>query len=62
MKFLIVNAAYSDFTDKLMSVIDEVAPIKELCVKTNSGLVVKWLNQSKKNKCSKYFNKSKLPN
>ena len=27
-----VNEAYSDFTDKLMSVIDEVAPTKEACV------------------------------
>ena len=36
-----VNAAYSDFTDELMSAIDEIAPIKEVGVKNPSGLTVK---------------------
>ena len=31
-----INNAYSDFTEKLASVIDEIAPIKEIWVKNNS--------------------------
>ena len=31
-----VKNAYSDFVDKLMSVIDKIAPIKEIRVKGNS--------------------------
>ena len=31
-----INNAYSDFTEKVTSVIDEIAPIKELRVKNNS--------------------------
>ena len=34
--FQCVNNAYSDFVDKLMSVIDKIAPIKEIRVKGNS--------------------------
>ena len=34
--FQCVNAAYSDFISKLMSVIDKIAPIKEIRVKGNS--------------------------
>ena len=31
-----INEAYSDFTGKVASVIDEIAPIKEVRVKSNS--------------------------
>ena len=31
-----INEAYSDFTEKVASVIDEIAPIKEVRVKSNS--------------------------
>ena len=31
-----INNAYSDFTEKVTSVIDEIAPIKEIRVKNNS--------------------------
>ena len=31
-----INNAYSDFTEKVISVIDEIAPIKEIRVKNNS--------------------------
>ena len=31
-----INEAYSDFTGKVTSVIDEIAPIKEVRVKSNS--------------------------
>ena len=31
-----INDAYSDFTEKVMSAISEIAPIKEICVKNNS--------------------------
>ena len=31
-----INEAYSDFTEKVASVIDEIAPIKEFRVKSNS--------------------------
>ena len=34
--FECVNAAYSDFIDKLMIIIDKLAPIKEIRVKGNS--------------------------
>ena len=31
-----INEAYSDFTEKVASVIEEIAPIKEVRVKSNS--------------------------
>ena len=31
-----INDAYSDFTEKVTSVIDEIAPIKEIRIKNNS--------------------------
>ena len=31
-----INDAYSDFTEKVTSVIDEIAPLKEVRVKNNS--------------------------
>ena len=31
-----INGAYSDFTEKVTSVIDEIVPIKEIWVKNNS--------------------------
>ena len=31
-----INDAYSDFTEKVTSVIDEIAPLKEIRVKNNS--------------------------
>ena len=34
--FQCVNTAYSDFISKLMTVIDKIAPIKEIIVKGNS--------------------------
>ena len=35
-KFKDINDAYSDFTGKVISVIDEIAPPKEIRVKNNS--------------------------
>ena len=36
LNFRDINEAYSDFTEKVASVIDEIAPIKEVRVKSNS--------------------------
>ena len=35
-EFSDINEAYSDFTEKVASVIEEIAPIKEVRVKSNS--------------------------
>ena len=42
--FQCVNNAYSDFVDKLMSVIDKIAPLKEIEVTLNLGLMVIFQN------------------
>ena len=34
--FADVNAAYSDFINKLMSIINQIAPFKEVCVKNRT--------------------------
>ena len=35
-KFTDINCAYSDFIGKLTTIIDKVAPVREMCIKTNS--------------------------
>ena len=56
--FFNVNVAYWGFIDKLMSVIDEIAPIKEVH-EYQSGLTGKWLNRLKKEtNCLKSSKKS----
>ena len=58
-----INEAYNDFIQKIMGVIDKVAPIKERRVKLNSQ---KWFDGEiadeikNRNKLFKKFKKSKL--
>ena len=44
-----INEAYSDFTGKVASVIDEIAPIKEVRVKAihKTGLMLKLMKKLK---------------
>ena len=44
-----INEAYSDFTGKVASVIDEIAPIKEVRVKAihRTGLMLKLMKKLK---------------
>ena len=55
-----INEAYSDFTEKVASVIDEIAPIKEVRVKSNSQ---DWfdaeINEERRDKLLAKFKKSR---
>ena len=59
----ILNNAYSDFTGRVTSVIDEIAPIKEIRVKNNSQ---DWFNAEineeieRRDKSLAKFKKSRL--
>ena len=37
-----VNKGYSDLIKKVNSIIDEIAPVKEMCVKNNTE---EWINE-----------------
>ena len=41
-KFTDINCAYSDFIGKLTTIIDKVAPVREMCIKTNPQ---KWFDE-----------------
>ena len=60
--FININEAYSNFIQKLTSVIDEIAPCKTKRVKGNSK---EWFGNSEetnnREKLSKKFKKSRLP-
>ena len=61
--FTDIDAAYSDFMDKLMSAIESIAPIKEKRIKNNSqewfdGEIIEKI--ALRNKCLKKFKKTKL--
>ena len=58
-----VDAAYSDFIEKTITAIDEVAPFKQICVK---GSTSEWMDEeilqgiNRRNKCFQKFKKSGL--